>query len=339
MKDVHEQISEAAADILARKLGVPPSPRHHPLADEHAALAFAAITDAVAGLGKRANGSGGNSTFSMAPLLADAVGQVIAISYTESSDHRKICKNLLAGNYGEFDYPSADIALKDLDKPLPGETGEYKNIYIDSVGGATAAVVRRGWFLKLSRRLLVDDRLGAVSAAILGVAGLISRLEARNIYGLLGENPVLPSGRTMFNETDDNLISGAQLDATNLGVAVGKLRSQKTLSGNNLDVPARYLIVSAYQEVAARALIRSVTVDGSSPMSVIATSEIPNGTWYVLASPDVAPVLGFVTLDVNGKSYRADVRNPFHQDASEVRVVSEHAVTALSRVGAVKATS
>ena len=199
-----------------------------------------------------------------------------------------------------------------------------------------------GRIIKLTWEMLVNDDLGAFvrEAAFLGNAA--GRLENKVVYDLLmsGDNAHGPTlnatSRQLFNTTDDNLLqTGRAITADNLDAARQKMRGQKSLQGNYLNIEPRYLIVSPSNEMVVDVLLTSAGhVDDNknagvnNPMrgrfiSIVESAlldEFNSGLgWYLMADPaqidtfEVSFLAGYTAPTI-------DEREGFETDTLEWKV-------------------
>lgn len=137
-------------------------------------------------------------------------------------------------------------ALPDLLKVNEG--GEFKYGTI-SDGKVTYALITYGRIIGLSRQLIINDDLRALERITTGYANAASRLENRTVYSLLTSNPTMNDSKALFHADHGNLASaGAGIDATTLGASRTRMRLQKGLQDEELNLTPTYLIVPATQE-------------------------------------------------------------------------------------------
>lgn len=115
-------------------------------------------------------------------------------------------------------------------------------------GNVITRVITYARGLRFSRQAMVNDDLRAFDAAIrtFGAAG--ERLQNRLVYKNLTDNPVMPDGKTLFHADHGNVASAAAISVTSLGEGRGKMRQQRGLQGEILNIAPAFLIVPSTLE-------------------------------------------------------------------------------------------
>lgn len=148
------------------------------------------------------------------------------------------------------DFRNIDVvqmsALPDLLRVNEG--GEFKyGTFSD--GKVAYSLLTYGRIIGVTRQTIINDDLRALERLTTGFAGSASRLENRTVYSILTTNAAMPDGNTLFHASHGNLAaSGAAIDATTLGAGRTRMRLQKGLQGEELNLSPAYLIVPASQE-------------------------------------------------------------------------------------------
>lgn len=338
-------MADAAADYLAWRISGRATHGAHPLAEEMLRHSVSSKDLAYAVAARRGTPRPGAALYTsldFAAVLAETAAALIAQVYSASNAHRRISKSVPVKNYLPATFPSMDVSETDGADPV-FEGGEAVSVRIETAEGLTAKLKRRARVFAVSRVAIVNDELDTVMLAIAQAGALYARTEAKSVIEIMTNNVTLADSRSMFNATDGNLISAAALDLANLGTAFSVLKRQKTLAGNEAGNNAKFLLVAPEQEVAALALVRNITLDaGAAPIEVLSLPEIPSGTWFVLADPAVAPVVGFMTLrgmksTTQTVAARVESSSGGAYDGVGIGVENIHSAVALGRVGAVKA--
>lgn len=208
-------------------------------------------------------GSSGISTRGMAPselaeralhsgsdfpqLIGSALNRRLRQAYEENSPsyQRWARRAPNAPNFKNIDVVQMS-ALPDLLRVNEG--GEFK-YGTASDGKVSYQVVTYGRIIGLTRQLIINDDLRALERITTGFAGSASRLENRTVYSVLTSNPAMPDGTALFHANHGNLAgSGAAISATTLGAGRTRMRLQKGLQNEELNLAPAYLIVPATQE-------------------------------------------------------------------------------------------
>lgn len=279
--------------------------------------------------GARARGqvaAAGITSSDFGAALGDIVRAIAERSANATAEHRAVCATLPVGDFLETQFPAVD--LEPSLKEIP-ENGEIHMHHVKVDSGQTAAVKSYGGGLSIDSRLVHDNRLDLIQRAALAHGRAASAAEAREIYGLLEANPTLWDGAPLFHEDLLNTVAGA-LDATRLGEAVGKLRRLELANGEPADLPARVLLVCAEEELSARYLIQRAGL--GEQVRVIASGRLAATRWYVLPDPELAPVVGRLTLGpASTRVDRLRTRKDFRSDALHLAVITSFGVVALGR--------
>lgn len=339
-----KDLKEATIDALliragARKLSTPGVHPHaaallerrEPLL-KNLAIAFGRTTPRMmqGGLPDAAAFGAGLSTSDFKNALA-AIAKITAVRVLSGAvDHRKICRPLFVPNFRDTHFPSLDI---DFDLEEIVEDGEVKGVVdIDEQDGLTARVGSFGKTLRLGRELIANDSVSMIGGAFAQVGGAVARLEARRVAGLLEANPTLGDEQPMFDGALGNIEASA-LDKASLGRAMGKLMNMATPTGGAANLSAACLYVAADIELAAREIVHQANL----ALVVVPSAFLASGRWYLLASPDLAPVVGMVRLEANPEGLLiAPARHAAAFDGVALGVRAEFAIVALGRVGAVR---
>ncbi len=221
-----------------------------------------------------------------------------------------------------------DFALADT-----SEMAEVQHGFIEDAGGETVQVRSKGTILSLTRKAVINDDLAALRELTVAAAAAVAAEKQGAFSSILLSNPVLSDGIDYFHATRANLLTGAALDATSLGLSIAALRKQRSPAGAALNLAARFLVVGPALEVTARRLVRELTVDGGTRLEVVVAAEILDGRHYVFADPARRP--GFVAGDLGGQPLEIVSRWAFHDDAYQFRVLTHYGVGAVDPRAAV----
>jgi hypothetical protein len=201
-------------------------------------------------------------------------------------------------------------SIDELDVVLEG--GEFQTKAIPDGRKQSVSVATRGNILTLTRQAIINDDLGA----FVGLANARGRAAARTIenavYASIGLNagygPALSDGKTIIHADHDNLVtSGSPPSVVSIEEGMLLFAAQKDISGHDyLDLTPTIALVPKGLEVTTR-VINTATNDPASTGStknfltpnpyqgvfsdIVASPRLLATQWYMLVSPDVAPVL------------------------------------------------
>ena len=201
-------------------------------------------------------------------------------------------------------------SIDELDLVL--EAGEFQTKPIPDGRKQSVSVTTRGNILTLTRQAIINDDLGA----FVGLANARGRAAARTIENAVyaaislnsGYGPALSDGKTIIHADHDNLVTGGTaptVEAIEKGMLL--FAAQKDISGHDyLDLTPTIALVPKGLEVTTRVLNTSTNdpaATGSTKnfltpnpyqgvfSDIVASPRLVATKWYMLCSPDVAPVL------------------------------------------------
>lgn len=182
-------------------------------------------------------------------LVGGALNRRLRASYEENQPTYRIWARRApnAPDFKQIDVVQMS-AMPDL-SPV-GEGGEFK-YGTASDGKVSYKMATYGKIIGFTRQMIVNDDLRALDRVVTGFAGSAARLENRIMYGLL-VNAVMPDGKPLFDASHGNLApAGAHVTTDSLGKGRGRMRLQKGLQNEELNLAPRYLIVPTSEEQAA----------------------------------------------------------------------------------------
>lgn len=263
------------------------------------------------------------------PDFGTALADILRVAtYTRmavSMQHEQIATRLNVPNFMETSFPMARIE-SDL---LPAdELGEYEDAGLADLPGLSAKLSTFGRNIVISRQLLLTDDIGLIASAFANFGASAARREAWQVYALLESNPALADAELMFDAAHGNVLAAA-FDEANLGIAMGMLRSLSDPFGAVSNFDAAVLVVEGRLEFLARRLVRDA---GLLDVKVVASPWLAAGRWYLMPSPDIAPVIGLLRL--TGAKFPAMVdpaKNNRGRDGTLIGVRADIGVVPLSR--------
>jgi HK97 family phage prohead protease len=225
-------------------------------------------------------------------------------------------------NFRDF-RPHDQVRVGDFPSLKPvGESGEIK---FGSFGDSkeTVAVAPYAIQFAISRRMLIDDNIGAIDQVLGSYGDGVARFEENTFYAMKalngGNGPSLNEGAAAVFHTAKhfNLAATGTIvnpDALSLGRAA--MRKQKNQSGALINARPRILLVGADQETNADKSVAVITPTAEGDvnpfggkLSVVVGPYDGNG-WELYASPDELPVWVWGMLD-GYEAPRMRIENPF----------------------------
>jgi hypothetical protein len=151
----------------------------------------------------------------------------------------------------------------------------------------------------ISRQALANDDRGMFRAAISAFLRGAHSNEMQKLCALIEAAGNLGDGQPLFHADFGNAHAtpGAPSETT-LATAMSLLRNQRTEANDKADADPAVILVPTSHEVAALKTVKELPIDARP--RVIATAHLTTGAtapWFVLADPEVYPVLGRVRME------------------------------------------
>jgi hypothetical protein len=124
------------------------------------------------------------------------------------------------------------------------EHGEFKYGTL-SDGKETYSLITYGRIVSFTRQSLINDDLSAFDRVTTGFGASAARLENRTVYAILTANAALADGVALFHATHANTGTSGVISVTTLTEGRKKMRLQKGLQSEELNLMPAYLIVPA----------------------------------------------------------------------------------------------
>jgi len=265
-------------------------------------------------------------------ILADAAHRVVLGDYQAATPaFRTIARQR---NFSDFrphkvlrsgEFP----ALQPLSEHGEIKSGSLNDAQVEEVNLETKAI-RIG----ITRRLLVNDSIGAIADMISKQGRRIAAQENSIAWGVLLANPKMSDGKAVFHADHKNLHGSvvATPDLAALSASRTALRKH-TSDGIPLNFTARYLIVPTDLETEAEKLMTAIlaTKEGdvnvfSGKLQIVCDPAMDDhNAWYVATSPADAEVLTYGYL--NGASGpKVQTKEGWTVDGAEMRIIHDFGV-------------
>lgn len=276
-------------------------------------------------------------------ILADATHRVVANDYAAAPvTYTQIASAIQFTDFrphyvlrtGEFP------ALESL-----GEGGEIKSKSIGDGSQEVAQLDTKAVMLGISRNLLINDSLGAVTGILAKYGRRIAAQENKAVWDFLGSNPkLLSDGTVLFHANHKNLYGSAVAspDHATLSAIRSMLRKHET-DGIPHNFTMKTLYVDPDLETDAEKLAASIlaAVTGevnvfSGKFQVIVEPNISShNAWYAATSVADAPTLVYGRLN-GADSPMVDAKEGWNRMGMELRVVSDFGIGIQGEKGIVK---
>ena len=235
------------------------------------------------------------------------------------------------------------LSLSDFD--VVPEHGEYQafNLAAGTILDEDS-IDTKGRSLVISRHVFVNDDAGSIVTMSRAIGVQAALAVESEVASKLSDTGNLDDGAPLFSATTgiENLYnaSGAAPSVTEFDTANTKLWRQPTPAGSIAGLSARYLVcppeLYGLSNVLANSLFAMPAGSIDRPLDVICLPHLSSATeWYLLASPDVAPVLGLATLG-DSPLLVERAKLPPNRDGIGIKARIDFRVLRMSRVGAVK---
>lgn len=218
------------------------------------------------------------------------------------------------------EYPSMSEVL---------ENGEYKRMSF-SEERESVQLKSFGNILPFSRRMLINDDLGAITRTTSQFASSVSRKENSLVYGILTANAAMGDGVTLFHSSHANLGTGAAISDTTIGEAFQLMKTQTGVDGlDPLNLSPRYMICGPQSEVIARKYLAVITPAQATNVNVFSNSlelvvdaEISSNDYFFAADQNLISTVVLVRLE-GQEQPRVESRVNFDNDALEIKLAHD----------------
>lgn len=225
------------------------------------------------------------------------------------------------------------------------EFSEFKAV---SIAAGTVldedGIATQGANFIVSRQAIINDDAGSIVAMSRAIGTQSALAVASEVAAKLSDTSNLDDGVPLFSATSTiaNLYnaSAAAPSVTTYDAGNTLLWRQPTPAGSIAGQSARYLVVPpelyGTANVLANALFAMPAGSIDRPLDVVCLPHLSSATaWYLLASPDMAPVLGLATFG-DSPLLIERVQLPVNRDGVAMKARVDFRVLRLGRVGAIK---
>lgn len=208
----------------------------------------------------------------------------------------------------------------------------------------TIAVVAYARGIRVTRQMMVNDRLGAIADLMGGYGRTVSRFEEITFYAMMtAAGTVLADGKAVFHADHANLAgSGAAINVASLGAGKAAMRKQTGIDGAQLNLEPAILLVSPDKEVEALQYLSVIVANDSAKVNPLAASlrpvvagQLTGNAWYLFANPEDAAVYQWGYLD-GYEAPRIRLDEPFGTQGIGMTVEHDFGVGAIDYRGGYK---
>lgn len=233
-------------------------------------------------------------------IFADVANRSLNAAYQAApSGIRQVAKQSTAKDFRTK--TSISLANK-ITLTKVNEHGEFKNSSLAETA-ETYSVDTFGTVLGLTRKMLVNDDIGAFVDAAGRLGQAAAGFEADFLYNKISANPTMSDGKAVFHADHGNLATGAALSVASLSIARQKLRAQTDAGSNLIAITPKYLVVGPALETLAEQVLSDIaaaSVDAVNPfagkLTLVVEPRMTGLQWYVTADPGQVAGLEFSYL-------------------------------------------
>jgi phage major head subunit gpT-like protein len=193
------------------------------------------------------------------------------------------------------------------------QSGEFKFDEMTDQG-VTKAVATFGRSFGMTRQALINDDIGILTRVPEAYVRAARRGINKLVYKMLGSNPTIYDGKTLFHAQHNNLASTAGAIGTDtIGEGRKAMRKQKNLRGKEtLNISPAFLIVpAALETVAQKFLMSTADPNQTNPgvvnifrnsLNLVVDAELDDYSetaWYLAASPSDIDTIEITYLNGN----------------------------------------
>lgn len=201
-----------------------------------------------------------------------------------------------------------------------GTLGEAKESY---------SLATFGKIIPLSRQLIINDDLDALSRIPSAFGASAAELESTTVWGKITANAAMNDSVALFHATHKNLGSAGALSETTLAEARKLMRKQTGINTSRpMNLMGEYLIVPAALEVAALKLLASITSATSANVNVFSGGftliveprlDANSATaWYIACAPSRIDTIEYAYLSGNEGVY-IETEQGFDVDGMKIK--------------------
>jgi hypothetical protein len=286
-----------------------------------------------------------HSTSDFPNILANVMNKRLRAAYNENEPtYRRWARR--GANFPDFRNMGVTQLSEMPDLVAVAEGGELQYGAV-SDGHISYRMLTYGRIIGVTRQTLINDDLRALERWATGYAGSATRLENRVVYGILtGANTY--GGQNLFQAGLGNLAgAGAAISIATLGAGRARMRLQRGLQNNELNIAPAYLLAPATQEQLAYQFTSSQFVPATSgsvnefraggrtalePIIDPVLDAVSTTAWYLVADSSQVDTIEYAYLDGN-EGLNLSTRVGFNIDGFEFKALLDFGAAAIDHRG------
>lgn len=222
------------------------------------------------------------------------------------------------------------------------EGGEYESATLTD-GVETYKVAKYGQIIPFTWEMMVNDDLSALDRLPRIIANKATQKQSDLVYAILTGNPVMADGDALFHANHGNLGTAGDISDSSLKEMKKKFRTQKSVSGDFINVRPKFLIVGSEMENTALKFMNS----NFSPtkvadqniyqgiMDVVVEPRIENFNWFAAANPALIDTVEYSFLEGEGELHTEQAQG-FEVDGVKTKARMTFGAKALDHRGLFK---
>lgn len=299
----------------------------------------------IAGLALGLGRAGGLHTSSDFPLvLANVANKTLRMGYESAPQ-----------TFKPFTRMATAVDFKQVSRTQLGDAPSLK--IVTENGEVTRGTIGEGAekyqlgtyarIVGLTRQAIINDDMGAFTRIPQSFGQAAADLESDVVWGIITVNAAMADGIALFHADHANLVTGAAISVTSMGVARAALRQQKNKADRPINVTPKFLIVPTALETLADQMVTATTVvyakaSDTNPFAgrttVLAEPRLDAASasnWYMAADPAQIDTLEYMYLEGREGVY-LETRIGFDVDGVELKARLDFAAKAIDHRGLVK---
>jgi hypothetical protein len=205
------------------------------------------------------------------------------------------------------------------------EDGEIKYGTLTE-GAETLQVLSYARAIAVSRQLMINDDLGAISDMLASYGNMVALFEEITFYSS-ALNAVLADGKPVFDAAHKNLGAAAAIDVASVSLGRAAMAKQKSIDGNPvLENKPRIILTGPDSITSAEMLLTGITPATlanvnifSGRMNPIDTAQITDKSWHLFPDPATGSNYRWGYLE-GYEAPRVRIENPFGRQGMAMSV-------------------
>jgi hypothetical protein len=256
-------------------------------------------------------------------IMSGAINRTLEARYALATPtYRSIARQR---NFRDF---RPHTSLKTGDFPMLKQVLEDGEIKYGTLteGAETLQVLSYARAIAVSRQLMINDDLGAISDMLASYGNMVALFEEITFYSS-ALNAVLADGKPVFDAAHKNLGAAAAIDVASVSLGRAAMAKQKSIDGNPvLENKPRIILTGPDSITSAEMLLTGITPATlanvnifSGRMNPIDTAQITDKSWHLFPDPATGSNYRWGYLE-GYEAPRVRIENPFGRQGMAMSV-------------------